>query len=494
MVIARPALPAPRRVPVPPETWLVAGIIAAAVFGVAALYAHTVAFAVAAGGCVAAGVALYEPRAIGPLLTLALPLEISKLWLPFLQTRAELGGGLPPTSIVDAGRIVVALAFAVWLIRPARPRADVVPSSPMTLPLAMLFAVYALSTLYAIDVAAARTESLRLLFSLGAFALVPFFVRDRSSLRWTMLAFIASAATLAATGIYQQATGYFFWNPGLGLYGERRINTTFADPNHFARFLLEGIVVAIALWFFVDRRMRFALLAPTIALCVLTLVFTGSRGAWIVGALVLPIAVMALPVARVLRLRMLATGVTLLIVAAVALTAFSPFFSKRINTFTFGVEASGARPYLVKAGLNMFADHPLTGVGAGGYQSSFENDYYRYKDPKIKANITMSHTSLVTIMAELGAIGLAALAFVAVRWVLYSRSLIRVATPAMRALLIGIAIISAIIFLGSQSEGRFLEDPYLWFATGLAVAIDGILARERLDTHAATVTSERETP
>ena len=50
MVIARSALPIPRRVSVPPETWLVAGIIAAAVFGVAALYAHTAAIAVAAGG------------------------------------------------------------------------------------------------------------------------------------------------------------------------------------------------------------------------------------------------------------------------------------------------------------------------------------------------------------------------------------------------------------------------------------------------------------
>ena len=106
--------------------------------------AHTRA---ARSGALAAGVALYEPRTLGPLLALALPLEITKLWFPFLQTRSELGGGLPPTSVVDAGRLVVALAFVVWLVRPRRPRADVAPSSPLTLPLALLFAVYALSTL-----------------------------------------------------------------------------------------------------------------------------------------------------------------------------------------------------------------------------------------------------------------------------------------------------------------------------------------------------------
>jgi O-antigen ligase len=463
------ALPAP-----PPEAWLVAGVLAATALACAALFSHAAMFAGLAAGSLAAGVALYEPRAIGPLLALALPLEISKLAFPFLQTRSELGGGLDPTSIVDAGRIMVAMAFAVWLIRPGRARADVIPVSPLTLPLALLFAVFALSSLYAINVSAARTETLRLVFSLGTFALVPFFVRDRAALRWTLYAFVASVAALSVAGIYQQATGTFFWNAGLGLFGERRINTTFADPNHFARFLLEGIVIAMMLWFYVERRVKLAFLLPTMALAILTLVFTGSRGAWVVGIVALPVAVMALPIERQLRLRMLGLGAALLVLAAVAVSAFNPYFAKRVNTFTFGFEAAGARPYLVKAGLNMFSDHAITGVGAGGYQSSFESDYLRYKDPKIKANVTISHTSLVTIMAELGVIGFAALAFLAVRWAWYMRTLLREAPPDLRAAAVGLAMISVIIVFGSQTEGRFLEDPYLWFAAGLAVAIDTI--------------------
>ncbi len=451
-----------------------AGVLAAAVFGCAALFGHAALFAALAAGSLAAGVAFYEPRALGPLLVLALPLEISKLAFPFLETRSELGGGLGATSIVDAGRLVVALAFVLWLVRPGRRRLDVLPDTPLTAPLALLFAVYALSTLYAYDASSARTESLRLLFSLGTFALVPFFVRDRAALRWTLYAFVASAAVLAACGIYQQATGHFFWNPGLGLYGERRINTTFADPNHFARFLLEAVVVAMMLWFYVGRRAKFAFLLPAMALSVLTLVFTGSRGAWVVGLATLPVAVLALPIDRMLRLRMLGMGGALLVLAALAVAAFNPYFAKRINTFTFGFEAAGARPYLVEAGLNMFTDHPVTGVGAGGYQQAFQDDYYDYKDPKIKANVTISHTSLVTIMAELGLIGLAALAFLALRWAGYARGILRRAPGDLKAAAIGMVMISAIIFLGSQTEGRFLEDPYLWFAAGIVVAIDAI--------------------
>ncbi len=466
----------------PAEAWPVAGAIASSVFGCAALFGHPALFASLAASSLAAAAAFYEPRTLGPMLALALPLEISKLAFPFLETRSELGGGLGATSIVDAGRLVVALAFVVWVVRPTRRRADVLPSSPLTLPLALLFAVFALSTLYALDVSAARTESIRLLFSLGSFALVPFFVRDAASLRWTLYAFVFSAGALAIAGIYQQATDTFFWNPGLGLYGERRINATFADPNHFARFLLEAIVLATMLWPFARRRMRYGFLLPAIALSVLTLVFTGSRGAWVVGAIALPVAVLTLPIERALRLRLLGAGAAALAVAVLIVAGISPYFTKRLDTFTFGFEAAGARPYLVKAGLNMFADHPVTGVGAGGYQSSFENDYLRYKDPKIKANITISHTSVVTIMAELGLIGMTAVAFVAVRFATYVREVLAHAPPELRTAAIGLALLAAIIFLGSQTEGRFLEDPYLWLAAGLIVAIDQIAGRARAAT------------
>ena len=465
----------PGRLPrLPAEWWIGAGAIGAAGFATASLFGETAFLLCAAIACLAAGAAFYEQRLIGPLLALALPLEITKLAFPFLETRAELGGGLGATSIVDAGRLVVALAFAVWLVRPGRPRSDVLPVSPLTLPLALLFTVYACSTLWAFDPGAARTETLRLLFSLGSFALVPFFVRDRASLRWTLLALVASAAVLSVIGVYQQATGEFLWNEGLGEFGERRINTTFADPNHFARFLVEAIVVALALWCFVSGRMRWRLLAPAIALALVTLVFTGSRGAWIVAAVALPCALLIVPVDRGTRMRVAGAGLAIVTVVVASAAAVSPFFTKRVETFAFGVEAFGARPYLVEAGLAMFGDHPLTGVGAGGYQSSFEADYYEYKDPKIKANVTASHTSGVTVLSELGVLGVIALLFVAARWVLYVRDTARTRDAELRTYVLAVGIVSGVILLGSQTEGRFLEDPYLWLVGGLVVAIDGL--------------------
>ncbi len=469
--------PPPRWPSVSAEGWLIVGLLGAVVFAVAALFSHPGAFACAAIGCAAAGAAFYEQRLVGPLLAVALPLEITKLAFPLLQTRGELGGGLGATSIVDAGRLVVALAFAIWLIRPGRARDEVIPTSTLTLPLVLLFAVYACSTLWAFDVSAARTETVRLLFSLGGFALVPFFVRDRVSLRWTLLALVATAGVLAVIGVYQQITGDFLWNEGLGKYGERRINTTFADPNHFARFLLEAIVIGLLLWPFARPNTRRWLLAPSLGLSLLTLVFTGSRGAWVAGAIALPLAAMALPADRRTRVRTIGAGVAAVLLVAMASAAFSPFFTKRVDTFTFGVEAVGARQYLVEAGLDMFSDNPLIGVGAGGYQTAFEEDYYSHKDPKIKANITASHTSAVTILAEFGAIGVVVVLFLILRWTLYIRNLAHTHDRELRTIALCLGIATLIVALGSQTEGRFLEDPYLWLFAGLAVAVEQILVR-----------------
>ncbi len=468
----RPALPA-GGYPV-----LVLALLAAAGLGVAGLYRHPALLGVAAVVLIAAAVALADRRAVVPLIVLGLPLEISKLAFPFLYTRADLGGGLPPASIVDLGRLAVALAVLVWLVGPGAARGDAVPRSYLTLPAVVLLALYALSALYAVDVGDARTETLRLAFLIGLFALVPFFVRDRTTLRWCLAALIASAAVLAALGVYQQVSGHFFWNEGLGLYGERRINTTFADPNQFARLLLNGMVLALALWFFVRPRARYLLLLPALGLCALTLIFTGSRGAWVIGVVLLPLLVVLLPVGRRPKLRLLGLGTAAVVAASLVVAVASPYFQDRLGTFRFGFEALGARPYLVEAGLAMFKDHPLTGVGVGGYQRAFEDDYFHFKDPKIKADVTLSHTSMVTEMSELGMLGLAALGFLAYRWFRLGWRAYRRADPAARAALLGLFAVSVTIFLTSQTEGRFLEDPYLWLIMGLAVAVERMLPGE----------------
>jgi putative inorganic carbon (HCO3(-)) transporter len=452
-------------------------LLATALF-VAVADSHPDLLALAAGGLLVTAIALREPRLVVPVIILALPLEISKLLFPFLPTREEIGGGLPPTSIVDVGRLAIVMAAVVWLIRPNLARWDAFAGSTLTIPALLLLALYALSTVYARDMEAARSETLRLAFLIAFAALIPVFVRDRAALRWCAAALIASAALLAVVGVYQQASGHFFWNEGLGLYGERRINTTFADPNHFARLLVEALALGLALFFFVGGKVRYLLMIPALAVCALTLIFTGSRGAWIIAVALLPLLVLALPVARRLRLNLLLIGSLALLCALGLGLAVSPYFRERLGTFRFGTEATGARPYLVEAGWQMFRDHPIWGVGIGGYEDSFLNDYYYFKDPKIKANVTLSHTSAVTTIAELGVLGAAASLFFLYRWGRLGWRLHRRSRGEARALVLGLWAMSLVILLSSQTEGRFFDDPYLWLVFGLGVALERVLTAD----------------
>ncbi|MDH5201010.1 MAG: hypothetical protein OEW93_09000, partial [Candidatus Bathyarchaeota archaeon] len=136
-----------RRPALPTGSYLVLALLVAAGLAVVGLYRQPALLGVAAVALMAAALALADRRAVVPLIVLGLPLEISKLAFPFLHTRADLGGGLPPTSIVDVGRLAVVLAALVWLLRPGAAREEAVPRSSLTLPALVLLALYALSTL-----------------------------------------------------------------------------------------------------------------------------------------------------------------------------------------------------------------------------------------------------------------------------------------------------------------------------------------------------------
>jgi O-antigen ligase len=129
-----------------------------------------------------------------------------------------------------------------------------------------------------------------------------------------------------------------------------------------------------------------------------------------------------------------------------------------------GVTLDDNRKYLVAAGVNMFVDHPVTGVGFGGYQHQLVTNYKRYLPPNFVNPDTVSHTAFVTVAAEEGVIGLALLlAFLA--WLgveaFRSRRSVWVQVP---------MVLMVPIILYSQFEGRLLEEPYFWLCLALVYA------------------------
>jgi O-antigen ligase len=304
------------------------------------------------------------------------------------------------------------------------------------------------------------------------------------------MAFLASGLGVALLGIVIFAAHLAVWTPNTAVAA--RLNITFGDPNITARFLT--LCACAAILMFAARKGPTWLSVATALACGGVLPLTLSRSGL---ALFLATVVLAIVIASNHR-RAAAIGVVAVVVFVLS-TGANPSTRQRAEgavTMLVGVvtgkpAAAGSDParvsqthpaiddnrtYLVAAGLKMFTDHPALGVGYGGYQHALLTDYKRFL-PAGRNLDTLSHASLVTVMAEQGLVGtvlvtalLFALAIEAWRarrrhdrWVWWSTIPATLLIP---------------IFLFSQFEGRFFQEPYLWLALGLMYSARTLAARE----------------
>jgi len=391
---------------------------------------------------------------------LTLPLEFTALWLPQQLSRLVL---LVVTAafiylvVIGRRKLRVPRAASVWLL--------------------LLFVAAALIS-WTLTRAPGSGSSL---LDVTVYPLVGLAIANlaltETDLHRAWSAFLISGLGVALTGGFLYLTHLTIWTPNPVVAA--RMNITFADPNITARFLT--LCACAAVLMYAARQGKSWLAFATAIGCAAVLPLTFSRSGlalFIVGIL------LAIAVAYQHR-RAAAIGVSALVVFALS-TGVNPDTRSRASDAvetvatavigkSFTPPATASRPdphednrtYLIGAGLRMFEDHPLQGVGFGGYQNALVTDYKRFLPThRIDTLDTLSHTSLVTVMAEQGIIGtLLLLAF-----------LIQLAREAVWArfrrdrwsawtVLAGTLIIP--IFMYSQIEGRFIQEPYLWLALGL---------------------------
>ena len=116
----------------------------------------------------------------------------------------------------------------------------------------------------------------------------------------------------------------------------------------------------------------------------------------------------------------------------------------------------------------MFQDYPLWGVGLGAFQTTFLTRYIDYKT--VGDGVTLSHNSLITVMAELGCLGLISFCLFFLSLILM---LFKLAKAVRYTFILGIGYFSWIltIFTSSLLEARFLEDPLLWVSVAMLVSL-----------------------
>jgi O-antigen ligase len=420
-------------------------------------------------------VVLRDPKLLIPCVIIGLPVEyIETRMLEHLGTSGESGLRGAIRSLMNPGQAAMAATVVVGIFRLRHNPSRLIPDSGVILPVVALFAVLVLGVAWSDTPTRPANSVLVLFLYLGFIFVAPTLIENRRDIERIVGALLAVAVILAMIAVAQRILGVWNWRTVLVQSDEYsyRSNATFGDPNNLARYLAITLSLAAALVLSTGpRRQTLYLAIPALAFGSIALIATASRSGWLVFLLCAFITVMAAPIARYTKLR-------LCVAAAVGLAALLGLLlgqggadAERVRSLAQGVQVIGQREFLIRAGWEMFKDSPLIGMGSGNYQPSLVTSYL-YLLPTW-ARTTLSHTSIISLMAELGIVGLSVFAFVCVRVAITTVGVYRHGSgPYMRMIAgwLGAALLT--IVLQSQSEGRLLDEPYLWLLLAILIAVE----------------------
>jgi len=328
----------------------------------------------------------------------------------------------------------------------------------VALPAAAFFAFACCSLLWADDVEAGT--NLLLFFTLPFVTLLATVARaDLPSWapRALAVAALALATLFAAVGLWQAATHeLFFYAPNLAASNANtdyfRVTSLFGDPSLYGRHLVLGIGVALTL--LATRRWRVWPLIGLLAVMWGGLLFSYSQSSMVALLVVTVLLAVATGDRRVRR------AVALLTLAAALVgcgyLAVQVADGESLNRIT------SDRTNRVEDALRVIEKHPLVGVGIGGQPRASR----RLAGSERPTPNFVSHTTPLTVFAELGVVGLALYAWLLAggAWLIFQ--------VWRRDEALGLALGAAFVglFVHALFYSGFLEDPITWLVIGIAAA------------------------
>lgn len=291
------------------------------------------------------------------------------------------------------------LGLAVWALRTrvmggAEPRIGrSLPSWPRLVTpvdLAFLFwlASGIISTVFAQD-PLASLDKLRKIFMIGVVYLFAFNLTSGTRVERVVLTLLFSASVASIVGVAD------YLSHPLGLDGRTR--GTMGHYMTMGGLLMIAAGVSVSLAFFSGSGgWRRVFLWSSAALTTVCLALTFTRSAWI-GFIV------ALGVVFAIRKPVLLVA---LVVAVVLLCVLAPAeFQDRITSIVdLKHERNVERVYMWRAGIEIFKDHPLVGVGL----MDLSEIYDQYRPPEAREDHGHFHNIFIQVAAARGAVGLAA--------------------------------------------------------------------------------------
>jgi putative inorganic carbon (hco3(-)) transporter len=288
---------------------------------------------------------------------------------------------------------------------------------------------------------------------------------------WVKVLYVQLAAmafVFATIGGWQYLTRNVFWNPKVivdNAYAPSswfyRVNSVFYDPSIYGRFLVVGILASLVLVLYGRGAVAWAALVAVVATWA-GLVPSFSQSSFVALAAGIAVALVFLWRGR---------AVVVVLVAAVALCVVSlavPQVRHRVVGDAGLSHATGGRSTLVSKGVRLALNHPVIGVGAGGFKRGYADlAGLKGKEPKAAA----SHDTPITVAAETGLAGLALLAWLVFTGLVLAFRKNPVVTETDRArLAFGLALLAIVVH--SLFYNALIEDPLFWALLALsAVAV-----------------------
>jgi len=367
-------------------------------------------------------------------------------------------------------------------------------------PAAIILASYGvlglLSMLYAAE--PARVQDALIGFAKDAIILlaIVILIQRGKSMRYAIWAILAGAIFLGTIGVYQYLTNTYdndYWG-----FGQSNLATVVSDtgekgqrlggpgvgPNGFGRYLLLAVPLALDRFWNEKKKYMRLLAAWALAVAVLALIFTFSRGAFLglVAALIF-MFIFRPPKFQALVL----TGLL-----AIALVQFVP--PKYVTRLTelqellpgnIESQAAGNISFRGRISENrsawmMFLDNPILGVGLNHFNYHYQ-EYAREIGLDPRSEERSPHNLFLEIMSELGVLGL--IWFIALQWVAFS-GLFRARKAFLEAGMrdyAGISLAIAAAIVGFLVTGIFLHNTharFFWLIYGLALSMPQVARNE----------------
>ena len=263
------------------------------------------------------------------------------------------------------------------------------------------------------------------------------------------------AALFALVGLGQAATReLFFYSPNLAVSNANsdyfRVTSLFGDPSLYGRHVVLGIGVALAL--LITHRWRSWPLVGLVVVMWAGLLFSYSQSS-MAALLVVTLALAFATGDRQVR-RMVGLLALLAALGAGAYVAVRMVDGDDINKITSG------RTERVEDTARVIGERPVAGVGIGG-QPRASRELAESNQP---TPTFVSHTTPLTVAAELGVIGLALYV-----WLL-AGGVSLIARVRRRDEALGLALGASFLalFVHALFYSGFLEDPVTWLVLGVA--------------------------